>query len=43
MGTVLFRTGRHIEQQPRSLAEVPDEVVHSATELGEALNRMLLV
>ncbi len=42
MGTVLFRTGRHIEQQPRSLSEIPDEVVHSTAELGEALNRMLL-
>lgn len=41
MGTVLLRTGRHIEQQPRSLAEVPDETVHSVEELHAALERML--
>jgi len=41
MGTVLFRTGRHIEQQPRSLAEVPDETVHSVEELKSALERMI--
>ncbi|MGE3073616.1 MAG: HAD family hydrolase [Dehalococcoidia bacterium] len=41
MGTVLFRTGRHIEQQPRSIAEVPDEVVHSTAELAAALERLL--
>lgn len=41
MGTVLFRTGRHIEQQPRSLAEVADEIVHSTAELATALDRML--
>ncbi|MGE0599160.1 MAG: HAD family hydrolase [Dehalococcoidia bacterium] len=41
MGTVLFRTGRHIEQRPRSLAEIPHEEVHSTAELAAALERML--
>jgi putative hydrolase of the HAD superfamily len=37
MGTVLFRTGRHADQQPRAADEVPDCEVHSVAELREAL------
>jgi HAD superfamily hydrolase (TIGR01549 family) len=37
MYTVLFRTGRHIGQQPRSLAEVPDAEVHDVSELEAAI------
>lgn len=38
MGTVLFRTGRHLRQQPRSLAEVPDVEVWDVEQLSEALS-----
>jgi HAD superfamily hydrolase (TIGR01509 family) len=41
MRTVLFRTGRHIEQQPRSADEVPDAEVRDAHELRTALEAML--
>jgi len=41
MATVLFRTGRHMEQQPRSLQEVPDEEVHSTSLLQSALDRLI--
>ncbi len=37
MKTVLFRTGRHINQQPRSSAEVPDAEVRTVEELESAL------
>ena len=40
MATVLFRTGRHTGQRPRSLNEVPDEEVFSVEELGAALERL---
>ena len=38
MRTVLFRTGRHIDQQPRSIDEVPDFEVWSVENLEAALN-----
>ncbi len=41
MKTVLFRTGRHIEQQPRSLQEVPDAEVRDTEELLCALDGMI--
>lgn len=41
MRTVLFRTGRHIAQQPRCAAEVPDAEVHDTAELRAALERLL--
>ncbi|MBK6563429.1 HAD family hydrolase [Candidatus Amarobacter glycogenicus] len=41
MATVLFRTGRHMEQQPRSLQEVPDAEVHSVSELVTALDQLI--
>jgi putative hydrolase of the HAD superfamily len=37
MRTVLFRTGRHAKQQPRSLDEVPDVEVHAVEALGAAI------
>lgn len=37
MRTVLYRTGRHIAQRPRSLDEVPDREVHTVPELESAL------
>ena len=37
MRTVLFRTGRHIGQQPRSVDEVPDVEVHDVAGLRAAL------
>ncbi len=40
MRTVLFRTGRHIAQQPRSVDEVPDLEVHTVPELQEAIERL---
>jgi HAD superfamily hydrolase (TIGR01549 family) len=41
MRTVLFRTGRHIAQQPRSAAEVPDAEARTAPELRTALESLL--
>jgi HAD superfamily hydrolase (TIGR01509 family) len=41
MRTVLFRTGRHIAQQPRSWDEVPCVEVTSVDELARALDRMI--
>ena len=41
MRTVLFRTGRHIDQRPRSAEEVPDAEVGDADELRAALETML--
>jgi len=40
MATVLFRTGRHFEQRPRSLNEIPGEEVFSVDELAAALKRL---
>lgn len=37
MKTVLLRTGRHINQQPRSVDEVPDREVHDVAGLRAAL------
>ena len=37
MRTVLFRTGRHIAQQPRWAEEVPDFEVRTVEELEAAL------
>jgi putative hydrolase of the HAD superfamily len=41
MRTVLFRTGRHIAQQPRAHDEVPDFEVHTAAELEQALDALI--
>ncbi|MBI5283725.1 MAG: HAD family hydrolase [Chloroflexi bacterium] len=41
MRTVLFRTGRHIAQQPRSWEEAPDAEVLDVAELRAALQAML--
>jgi FMN phosphatase YigB (HAD superfamily) len=41
MRTVLLRTGRHISQQPRSTAEVPDFEVTDATGVAEALEQLI--
>ena len=41
MHTILFRTGRHIAQQPRCAEEVPDVEVHTVPELRAALDAML--
>jgi HAD superfamily hydrolase (TIGR01662 family) len=41
MRTVLFRTGRHIAQQPRSWDEVPCVEVTSVDELARALDRII--
>jgi HAD superfamily hydrolase (TIGR01509 family) len=41
MRTVLFRTGRHIRQQPRAWDEVPDAEVWSVAELAGALDALL--
>lgn len=40
MRTVLFRTGRHREQRPRSLAEVADVEVETVEALGEAIDAL---
>lgn len=39
--TVLFRTGRHIAQQPRSVDEVPDAEVRTVGELEAAIEAIL--
>ena len=41
MRTVLFRTGRHIAQQPRCTDEVPDAEVRGVGELRTALKALL--
>jgi len=41
MKTVLFRTGRHINQQPRSANELPDAEVRTVEELERALFALL--
>jgi putative hydrolase of the HAD superfamily len=41
MATILFRTGRHIAQQPRSWEEVPDREVHDADELRAAIDQLI--
>lgn len=41
MGTVLFRTGRHARQQPRSWEEVPDAEVVDVQGLGAALDGLI--
>lgn len=43
MATVLFRTGRHAEQQPRTWEEVPDHEVRTVSELGDLLGRLGLL
>ncbi|MGH2610757.1 MAG: HAD family hydrolase, partial [Tepidiformaceae bacterium] len=40
MTAVLFRTGRHIEQQPRSWEEAPDCEVWDVDELSGALDAL---
>ena len=41
MSAVLFRTGRHMAQQPRSLREIPDAEVRNVSGLAEALDRLI--
>jgi putative hydrolase of the HAD superfamily len=41
MRTVLFRTGRHAQQQPRTPDEMPDAEVRDAAGLRAALERLL--
>lgn len=41
MKTVLFRTGRHIEQRPRSHEDVPDAEVRGVAQLRAALGELL--
>ncbi len=43
MTTVLFRTGRHAGQQPRTWEEVPDHEVRTVSELAELLGRLGLL
>lgn len=40
MKTVLFRTGRHIGQHPRSVDEVPDYVARTVEEMEAAIRRL---
>jgi len=41
MRAVLFRTGRHRNQQPRAADEVPDEEVGTVEALADALDRLM--
>ena len=41
MRAVLYRTGRHISQQPRSLEEVPNVEVRDVPGLAAALDSLL--
>jgi HAD superfamily hydrolase (TIGR01509 family) len=41
MRTVLFRTGRHINQQPRSGDDVPDAVAWTVDDLAEAIDSLI--
>ena len=41
MATILFRTGRHRRQQPRSLADQPDAVVTDVIDLDAAITALL--
>jgi putative hydrolase of the HAD superfamily len=43
MGSMLFRTGRHAEQQPRSWEELSDAEVHDVPGLEAAILRLLLM
>ena len=43
MRTVLFRTGRHIDQQARSHQEVPDAEIRDVEELRTAVVALLAV
>jgi putative hydrolase of the HAD superfamily len=43
MATILFRTGRHRRQKPRSPAEEPHAVVVDVAELRAAIERLLAV
>lgn len=40
MRTILFRTGRHAAQQPRSWEEMPDAEVHDVGELATEIGRL---
>lgn len=40
MATILFRTGRHRRQKPRSPAEEPDAIVTDVAELKAAIDRL---
>jgi FMN phosphatase YigB (HAD superfamily) len=42
MATILFKTGRHRRQQPRSSAEAPDAEVRDVRELEAAISRMAM-
>lgn len=41
MRTILFRTGRHVAQQPRSFAEIPDWEITDIPELTAALDKLI--
>ena len=41
MKAILFRTGRHLNQMPRSHMEIPDATVHTVNELAEALDALI--
>ena len=41
MRTVLIRTGRHINQQPRSWDEIPDQQATNAAGILTAIERLL--
>ena len=41
MSTILFRTGRHIAQQPRAFTEVPDAEVTTVAQLEQTLETVL--
>jgi FMN phosphatase YigB (HAD superfamily) len=40
MRTILVRVGDHVEQQPRHPEESPDVIIHSLTQLPEAINAL---
>lgn len=41
MAAILFRTGRHREQQPRTFGELPDATVTSVADLARALDGII--
>ena len=43
MTTVLFRTGRHAQQQPRTWEEVPDHQVQTVSQLAGLLGQLGLI
>ena len=43
MTTVLFRTGRHAQQQPRTWGEVPDHQVQTVSQLAGLLGQLGLI